>query len=141
MTHLYFVANSLADPTFEAYLKDTHRYLDYREVRDHVLPNLFASLDEVSKVDVLKGRSFRFTCTNRFDWQHPAIRIQSPVGFVPDLIAIEFPHRHESFIVKFAEQETTIQGLTNLAIHLRVIVTMGLAHWQPTQDILCYSKA
>jgi hypothetical protein len=131
MTHLYFVANSLADPTFEAYLKDTHRYLDYREVRDHVLPNLFASLDEVSKVDVLKGRSFRFTCTNRFDWQHPAIRIQSPVGFVPDLIWIEFPPRHEVFRIQQSAQEMHVQGRDMLEHHLRVLLVMGFAHWSP----------
>jgi hypothetical protein len=131
MTHLYFVPNSLADPTFEAYLKDTHRYLDYRDVRDHVLPNLFASLDEVSKVDVLKGRSFRFTCTNRFDGQHPAIRIQSPVGFVPDLIWIEFPPRHESFRIKHSAQEMHVQGMDMLEHHLRVLLVMGFAHWSP----------
>jgi hypothetical protein len=126
MTPLYFVANSLADPTFEAYLKDTHRFLDYRDVRDHVLPNLFASLDEVSK-----GRSFRFTCANRFDGQHPAIRIQSPVGFVPDLIWIEFPARHDSFRIKHSAQEMHVQGMEMLENHLRVLLVMGFAHWSP----------
>ena len=126
MTPLYYIANSLADPSFEAYLKDTHRYLDYREVRDNVLPNLFASLDEVSQ-----GRSFRFTCANRFDAQCPAIRIQSPVGFVPDLIWIEFPPRHESFRIKHSAQVQTVQGLDTLESHLRVLLVMGFAHWSP----------
>jgi len=126
MTPLYFAANSLADPTFEAYLKDTHRYLDYRDVRDQVLPHLFASLDEVSQ-----GRSVRFTCANRFDGQHPALRIQSPVGFVPDQIWIEFPARHESFLIKHSAQEMHVQGMDMLENHLRVLLVMGLAHWSP----------
>lgn len=127
MSVLHFSPNSLSDPSFEAYLRDTHRLMDYRDVRDDLLPKLIDSFEAFSHL-----RHVRFNCSNRFEGRHPAIRIQSPVGFVPDVISIEFPHRHESFIVKFAEQETTIQGLTNLAIHLRVIVTMGLAHWQPT---------
>ena len=126
MTPLYFVANSLADPTFEAYLKDTHRYLDYRDVRAHVLPNLFASLDNVSQ-----GRNFRFTCSNRFDGQFPALRIQSPVGFVPDEIWIEFPARHESFRIKHSAQELQVQGMDMLESHLRVLLIMGFAHWSP----------
>jgi hypothetical protein len=126
MTPLYFVANSLADPTFEAYLKDTHRYLDYRDVREHLLPSLFASLDNVSQ-----GRNFRFTCANRFDGQHPAIRIQSPVGFVPDLIWIEFPARHECFLIKHSAQELHAQGMDMLESHLRVLLIMGFAHWSP----------
>jgi hypothetical protein len=54
------------------------------------------------------------------------------VGFVPDVIHIEFPHRHESFVVKQAEQESKLQGLENLANHLRVILMMGVAHWRTT---------
>jgi hypothetical protein len=126
MTPLYFAANSLADPTFEAYLKDTYRYLDYQDVRQHLLPELFASLDEVSK-----GRNFRFTCSNRFDGQFPAIRIQSPVGFVPDAIWIEFPARHEAFRVKHSAQELDVQGMDRLENYLRVLLIMGFAHWSP----------
>lgn len=126
MTPLYFLANTLSDPSFEAYLKDTHRYLDYRDVQDHVLPSLFASLHDVSR-----GRSFRFTCTNRFDGQHPAIRIQSPVGFVPDLIWIQFPAQHEAFRIQHSAQEMHVQGMDMLEHHLRVLLVMGLAHWSP----------
>jgi hypothetical protein len=126
MTPLYFVTNSLADPTFEAYLKDTHRYLDYRDVREHLLPNLFASLEDVSQ-----GRNFRFTCANRFDGQCPAIRIQSPVGFVPDQIWIEFPAQHESFHIKHSAQALNVQGMDMLESHLRVLLVMGFAHWSP----------
>jgi hypothetical protein len=126
MTPLYFVANSLSDATFETYLKDTQRYLDYRDVRQHVLPGLFASFDEMSK-----GKNFRFVCANRFEGQHPAIRIQSPVGFVPDQIWIEFPARHESFRLKHSAQELDVQGLDKLESHLRVLLVMGFAHWSP----------
>jgi hypothetical protein len=124
---LYFLPNSLSDPVFEAYLRDTHRLMDYRDVKDQLLPQLFESIDEFSQ-----QRSTRFTCTNRFEGQFPAIHIQSPVGFVPDLICIEFPHRHEAFVVKQAEQATKLQGLDSLASHLRVILVMGVAHWRTT---------
>lgn len=127
MSAMYFLPNSLSDPSFEVYLQDTHRFMDYLDVKDELLPKLIESFKEFSSL-----RHIRFNCSNRFEGRYPAIRIQCPVGFVPDVIAIEFPHRHESFIVRFAEQETTIQGLENLAMHLRVILTMGLAHWQPT---------
>ena len=127
MSPLYFLPNSLSDPVFEAYLRDTHRLMDYRDVKERLLPKLFESIDDFSQ-----QRSTRFTCTNRFEGQFPAIHIQSPVGFVPDLICIEFPHRHESFVVKQAEQETKLQGLDRLVNHLRVILVMGVAHWRTT---------
>lgn len=127
MSPLYFLPNSLSDPVFEAYLRDTHRLMDYRDVKERLLPKLFESIDDFSQ-----QRSTRFTCTNRFEGQFPAIHIQSPVGFVPDLIRIEFPHRHESFVVKQAEQETKLQGLDSLDNHLRVILVMGVAHWRTT---------
>mgnify|MGYP000104750484 FL=1 len=127
MTPLYFLANSLSDPTFETYLRDTHRYLDYRDVKEKLLPELFGSIDEFSS-----RRHCRFTCSNRFEGQFPAIRIQTPVGFVPDVIDIEFLHRHESFCVTQAGQAAKVQGLDQLGNHLRVILIMGLAHWRPT---------
>jgi hypothetical protein len=127
MTKLHFYANSISDPSFEAYLRDTHRYLDYRDVRDELLPKLFESIEQFSK-----GVNFRFTCSNRFGGQEPELCIQSPVGFVPDVIHIEFPPRHEFFCVKHANQDTKVQGLENLAAHLHVLLVMGLAHWQPT---------
>ena len=127
MSPLYFLPNSLSDPVFEAYLRDTHRLMDYRDVKEQLLPQLFESIDAFSQ-----QRSTRFTCTNRFEGQFPAIHIQSPVGFVPDLICIEFPHRHEAFVVKQAAQETKLQGLDSLASHLRVILVMGIAHWRTT---------
>jgi hypothetical protein len=124
---LYFLPNSLSDASFESYLRDTHRLMDYRDVKDQLLPRLLESIDEFSK-----HRHCRFTCTNRFEGQFPAIRMQSPVGFVPDVIHIEFPHRHESFVVKQAGQESKVEGLDNLANYLRVILVMGLAHWRTT---------
>jgi hypothetical protein len=126
LSAMYFLPNSLSDPSFEAYLRDTHRLMDYRDVKDDLLPKLVASFEEFASHHQIK-----FICSNRFEGQFPAMRIQCPVGFVPDLIYIEFPHRHESFLIKQAAQETAIQGLVNLAIHLRVILTMGLAHWRP----------
>ena len=127
MTRLHFYPNSLSDRSFEIYLRDTHRYLDYRDVKEQLLPKLFESIEQFSV-----GVSFRFTCMNRFEGQFPALRIQSPVGFSPDVIDIEFPPRHESFCVKQAEQASNVQGLENLASHLRVVLVMGLAHWHPT---------
>lgn len=125
MTHLSFLSNSLSDPSFETYLRETCRHRDYRNVKEHLLPKLFESVEEFSKT-----RNFQFMCTNRFEGQFPSIRIQSPVGFVPDVIHIEFPHGHEFFLVKQAGQEFKVQGLANLANHLRVILVMGLAHWR-----------
>ncbi len=127
MSPLYFLPNSISDPSFETYLHDTHRLMDYRDVKEQLLPKLIESIDAFSQ-----HMHCRFTCTNRFEGQFPAIRIQSPVGFVPDVIHIEFPHRHESFVVKQAGQESKLQGMENLTNHLRVILMMGLAHWQPT---------
>ncbi len=127
MSPLYFLPNSLSDPSFETYLRDTHRLFDYRDVKDQLLPQLFDSIEEFSNQS-----HCRFTCGNRFEGQFPELRIQCPVGFVPDVIHIEFPHRHESFVVRQAGQESKLQGLENLAIHLRVIVLMGLAHWHTT---------
>ena len=49
----------------------------------------------------------------------------------PDVIAIEFLIQTEFFCVKQSGQEFKLQGLDNLAHHLRVILVMGLAHWQP----------
>jgi hypothetical protein len=123
----YFLPNSISDPGFETYLRDTHRWMDYCDVKGQLLPELLESIEDFSQ-----HRHCRFTCSNRFEGQFPAIRIQSPVGFVPDLIFIEFPHRHESFVVKQASQESTLQGLENLTNHLRVILTIGLAHWRTT---------
>ena len=127
MSPLYFLSNSTSDPTFESYLRDIHRHADYKTVKELLLPKLFESVDYFSN-----ARHVRFVCTNRFEGRFPAIRIQSPVGFVPDVIHIEFPHRHESFVVKQAGQESKLQGMENLSNHLRVILMMGLAHWQPT---------
>jgi hypothetical protein len=127
VTTLHFHPNSLSDPTFEAYLRDTHRLIDYRDVRDVVLPELFESMAHLSM-----GRVFRFTCSNRFEGQFPALRVQSPVGFVPDLIDIEFPHRHEFFVVKQTGQVLNVHGFENLTTHLRVLLVMGFAHWHPT---------
>lgn len=127
MSGLYFLPNSISDPSFETYLRDTHRLMDYRDVKAQLLPKLFESMGEF-----FQHMHCRFTCTNRFEGRFPAIRIQSPVGFVPDVIHIEFPHRHESFVVKQAGQESKLQGMENLSNHLRVILMMGLAHWQPT---------
>lgn len=127
MSPLYFLPNSLGDPVFETYLRDTHRWMDYRDVKEQLLPKLFESIEEFSQ-----QRHTRFTCTNRFEGQFPAIHIQSPVGFVPDSICIEFPHRHEMFVVRQAEQESKLHGLDSLANHLRVILVMGLAHWRTT---------
>lgn len=125
MNLLYFSPNSLSDPVFESYLRDTHRLIDYRDVKEQLLPKLLESISEFSQ-----NRHCRFTCRNRFEGQFPAIRLQSPVGFVPDVIYIEFPHRHQAFVVKQAGQESKVQGLDNLANHLRVILVMGLAHWR-----------
>lgn len=86
MTPLYFLPNSLSDPSFEAYLQDTHRFHDYLDVKDKLLPKLFESIEQFSK-----GVNTRFLCVNRFEGQNPALRIQSPAGFVPDVIYIEFP--------------------------------------------------
>lgn len=127
MSPLYFLPNSLSDPVFETYLRDIHRWMDYRDVKEQLLPNLFASIDEFAQ-----QKSTRFTCTNRFAEQFPAIHIQSPVGFVPNSISIEFPHRHEMFVVKQADHESKLQGLEHLEKHLRVILVMGLAHWRTT---------
>ena len=127
MSPLYFLPNSLSDSVFETYLRDTHRWMDYCDVKEQLLPNLFASIDEF-----VKQRITRFTCANRFEGRFPAIHIQSPVGFVPNSISIEFPHRHEIFVVKQAEHESKLHGLENLEKHLRVILVMGLAHWRTT---------
>ena len=124
---LIFLTNSLSDSSFESYLRDTHRWVDYRDLKEDVLPKLLNSFKEFSI-----HPDARFKCANRFEGQFPSIRIQCPVGFVPDVIYIELPHRHETFIVKQAMQTTTIKGLENLVIHLRVLLTIGLAHWQPT---------
>ncbi len=127
MTTLYFLPNSLSDACFETYLRDTHRLLDYRDVKDKLLPHLFESMQAFSN-----QTHCQFRYSNRFEGQFPAIRIQCPVDFVPDVIHLEFPHRHESFVVKQAGQESKLQGLENLANHLRVILVMGLAHWRTT---------
>ena len=126
MTPLYFLPNSLGDPSFEAYLQDTHRYRDYLDVKDKVLPQLFASIEQFSK-----GVNTRFLCVNRFEGQNPALRIQSPVGFVPDVMYVEFPPQHDTYIVAQTAQESKVVGLDNLANHLRVLLVMGLAHWSP----------
>lgn len=127
MSTLNFLPNSLSDPSFETYLRDTHRLLDYWDIKDQLLPKLFES------IEVFSDQSHcRFVCSNRFDGQFPTLRIQCPVGFAPDVIHIEFPHRQESFVVRQSGQETKLQGLENLAIYLRVIVVMGLSHWRTT---------
>jgi len=123
---LHFHPNSLSDPSFEAYLRDIRRHLDYRDVKEQVLPKLFESIEQFSN-----GVNFRFTCTNRFEGQYPALRIQSPVGFVPDVIDIELHPRQGVFGVKQAGQEFKVEGLENLTNHLRVVLVMGLAHWSP----------
>jgi hypothetical protein len=127
MSSLYFLKNSISDPTFESYLRDMDRYIDYCDVKNIVLPASFALFDEFAH-----RPHIRFTCINRFEGQFPAIHIQCPVGFVPDVICIEFTYRHAFFIVKQAGQASHIQGLENLSSHLRVILTMGLAHWRAT---------
>lgn len=126
MTPLYFLPNSLSDPSFEAYLQDTHRFHDYLDVKDKLLPKLFESIEQFSK-----GVNTRFLCVNRFEGQNPALRIQSPAGFVPDVIYIEFPPQHDAYIVTQTTQEFKAVGLENLASHLRVLLVMGLAHWSP----------
>jgi hypothetical protein len=126
MSSLHFRLNSLSDPTFEAYLKDTHRYRDYCEVRDQVLPRLITSIDQLPQ-----QVGYRFSCSNRFEGPYPALRIHCPVGFVPDEIWIGFPQSHDSFFVKQTAQEFKVKGLENLENHLRVILMMGLAHWRP----------
>lgn len=126
MTPFYFLPNSLSDPSFEAYLQDTHRYRDYLEVKNKVLPQLFASIEQFSK-----GVNTRFLCVNRFEGQNPALRIQSPAGFVPDVMYVEFPPQHDTYIVAQTAQESKVVGLDNLANHLRVLLVMGLAHWSP----------
>jgi len=125
--HMHFLPNSLSDPIFETYLRETHRIKDYRDVRDNLLPQLFASFAALST-----RLQIRFNCSNRFEGQYPAIRIQCPVGFVPDEIQIEFPHQRQSFVVHHTGQMMTIHGQENLHHHLRVILTIGLAHWFPT---------
>lgn len=126
MSPFSFLSNSVSDSYFESHLKDTHRYLDYCDVRDHVLPDLVTSVESLQQLT-----NFRFSCSNRFDGQYPTLRVQCPVGFVPDVILIEFPPKHEFFHVRQAAQEFKVQGIENLQNHLRVILTMGLAHWQP----------
>ena len=126
MSPLYFLANSLSDPSFEAFLEDTRRLHDYRDVKDRLLPEIFESIEQFSF-----GVNTRFLCSNRFEDQHPALRIQSPTGFVPDVIYIEFPPIHDSYCVKQGVQEFKVQGLDHLSHHLRVLLVMGLAHWHP----------
>ena len=126
MTPLYFLPNSLSDPSFETYLQDTHRYLDYLDVKDKLLPKLFESIEQFSK-----GVNTRFLCVNRFEGKNPSLRIQSPAGFVPDVICIDFPPQHDTYIVAQTSQEIKVSGLENLANHLRVLLVMGLAHWSP----------
>jgi len=123
---LHFFPNHVSDAVFESYLKDTHRYLDYCDLRDHVIPELIDAIDALPQLV-----HFRFSCSNRFEGAHPRLRILCPVGFVPDVIDIEFPPRHEAFQVKQAAQALKVQGMGNLENHLRVILMMGLAHWQP----------
>jgi hypothetical protein len=126
MSPLYFLPNSLSDPSFEAFLQDTHRYRDYMDVKEKLLPKLFESIEQFAKCV-----NTRFLFLNRFEGQNPAIRIQSPAGFVPDVIYIEFPPQHDAFIVVQTAQEFKVIGLENLANHLRVLLVMGLAHWSP----------
>jgi hypothetical protein len=126
VTPLHFLPNSLSDPSFEGYLRDTHRYLDYLDVKDKLLPKLFESIEQFSK-DV----NTRFLCINRFEGQHPALRIQSPSGFVPDVIYIEFPPKPDTYRVIQTGQEHSVEGLDQLTHHLRVLLVMGLAHWFP----------
>ena len=126
MTPLHFWSNSVSDWTFDTYLKDTHRFLDYCDVRDRVLPDLISSIDQLPK-----QVGFRFTCSNCFEGQYPALRVRCPVGFVPDVITIEFPSKHGLFCVKQAAQDVKVMGIENLENHLRVLLMMGLAHWSP----------
>lgn len=126
MSPLYFLPNSTSDPTFECYLREIRRYSDYQAVKGVLLPRLFESIEHF-----LDSRQYRFACSNRFTDRYPTLHIQCPVGFVPDVIAIEFLVQTESFCVKQSGQEFKLQGLDNLTHHLRVILVMGLAHWQP----------
>lgn len=126
MSPLYFLSNSTSDPAFESYLREIRRYADYQTVKGVLLPKLFDSIE-----NFLAAPHARFTCSNRFTDRYPTLHIQCPVGFVPDVIAIEFLIQTESFCVKQSEQEFKLQGLDNLTHHLRVILVMGLAHWQP----------
>lgn len=126
MTPFHFLSNSVSDRAFETYLNDIHRLNDYLVVRDTLLPNLLASIDQLPR-----HLDFRFTCTNRFEGKHPTLRIQCPVGFVPDLIYVEFPGAQDCFVVKQTSQEFKLLGMTNLENHLRVLLMMGLAHWSP----------
>lgn len=126
MTPFYFLTNSLSDPSFEDYLEDIRRLHDYREVKEHLLPQLIDSIEHFRG-----GVDTRFICNNRFENQHPALRIQSPSGFVPDVISIEFPPVHDSYVVKQGGQSLKLQGLDELSHHLRVLLVMGLAHWYP----------
>lgn len=121
----YFLKNSLADPAFESYLRDTHRMMDYRDVRDKLLPKLFESME-----DLTNEAGCKFSCTNRFEGSDPALRIQTPAGFIPEVIHIEFPPRHEIFRVKQGGQEILLQGFDLLSSHLRAVLLMGFAHWR-----------
>ncbi len=125
MSPLYFLPNSTSDPAFESYLRDIRRYSDYQIVKDFLLPRLFESIEQF-----LDAHHYRFSCSNRFAERYPTLHIQCPVGFVPDVIAIEFLVQTESFCVKQSGQEFKLQGFDNLTHHLRVILFMGLAHWQ-----------
>jgi hypothetical protein len=127
MSPLHFLSNSLSDPTFDAYLKDTRRYSDYCEVRDRLLPAL---VDAIAALP--QQINYRFSCVNHFEGQHPTLRVKCPVGFVPDVIEIEFPPHHDTFQIKQAAQALKVQGREKLENHLRVILMMGLAHWHPT---------
>jgi hypothetical protein len=60
MSTLYFLPNSLSDPSFEAYLRDTHRYSDYLNVKEKFLPKLFESIEQFSK-----GVNTRFLCVTQ----------------------------------------------------------------------------
>jgi hypothetical protein len=126
MSPLYFLSNSTSDPTFEGYLRDIQRHEDYQAVKEVLLPELLGSIAHFAD-----GRQVRFVCTNRFEGRHPTLHIQCPVGFVPNTISVEFLVRLASFCVKQSGQELKVQGLDNLSHHLRVILVMGLAHWQP----------
>ncbi len=121
----HFEKNIISDSTFENYLRDTHRLMDYRDVRDRLLPKLFESLK-----DLANDEKCSFTCTNRFEGCDPALKIQTPSGFVPEAIHIEFPPRHEIFRVKQGGQELILHGLDLLSTHLRAVLLMGYAHWR-----------
>ena len=123
MTSFCFLSNCLSDPSFETFLKDTHRYFDYRDVKLQLLPQLIKSIKPVTEVD-----DCQFTGTNRFEGQFPALRIQSPIGFSPEVIHIEFPPRRGAFCVKQSGQTFTLPGIENLGHHLRVLLVMGFAH-------------